>query len=177
MVELVVVGCCGWRLVGDDGGGGVGRGSGGGAADAALDTCSDGRRPHGRRRFLGVARRPAAPLAGLVAIVPCSARAGGVGEWRGTNNVCAGGALRIVLATRDGSLCRAPHKEARRALRLREPGRWRRVAPRTTRGLAEGLTLRHRSLNIRVPPNCCGAANPLWASTGRSRGHWGRLRT
>jgi hypothetical protein len=29
MVELVVVGCCGWRLVGDDGGGGVGRGSGG----------------------------------------------------------------------------------------------------------------------------------------------------
>jgi hypothetical protein len=24
MVELVVVGCCGWRLVGDDGGGGVG---------------------------------------------------------------------------------------------------------------------------------------------------------
>jgi hypothetical protein len=29
MVELVVVGWCGWRLVGDDGGGGVGRGSGG----------------------------------------------------------------------------------------------------------------------------------------------------
>jgi small subunit ribosomal protein S21 len=29
MVELVVVGFCGWRLVGHEGGGGVGRGSGG----------------------------------------------------------------------------------------------------------------------------------------------------
>ena len=49
-------------------------------------------------------------------------------------------------------------------LDLLAPDAWARIL----RVATWGLTPRHRSFSIRLPPSCCDAANQLWAKSSRS---------